>query len=222
LVDGFFMLKRKLARKKAKSRSRRKPRQQRSIETIEAIFEATARILENVEANELTTIRIAELSGYGVGTVYDYFPNKKAILVAMARRELDKTFHSVQKIMTGDRGAGDESMTRLAMRAAIRGFGGRQRLRRILLETMIAQGHSAELAQPVERIAQHLVGNEIGEAGTSMRRLRPESLYVLTRAVIGVIRAAVMEGNTKFSQQLLENELTELSEAYVQRCLESA
>jgi hypothetical protein len=87
---------------------------------------------------------------------------------------------------------------------------------------MIAQGHSAELAQPVERIAQHLVGNEIGEAGASMRRLRPESLYVLTRATIGVIRAAVMESNTKFSQQLLENELTELTEAYVQRCLESA
>jgi AcrR family transcriptional regulator len=210
---------RKSARKKGKLRGRRNPKQQRSVETTEAIFEATARILESVEVNELTTIRIAELSGYGVGTVYDYFPNKEAILVAMARRELEKTFRSVQKIMTADRQSDDESMTRLAMRAAIRGFGGRQRLRRILLETMIAQGHSAELAQPVERIAQYLVGNEIGEAGASMRRLRPESLYVLTRAVIGVIRASVMEGNSRFSQQLLENELTELTEAYVQRCL---
>ena len=114
------------------------------------------------------------------------------------------------------------STTRLAMRAAIRGFGGRQKLRRILLETMIAQGHSAELAQPVERIAQYLIGNEIGEAGAPMRRLRPESLYVLTRAVVGVIRASVMEGNTKFSQQVLENELTELVEAYVQRCIGTA
>jgi hypothetical protein len=110
-------------------------------------------------------------------------------------------------------------MTRLAMRAAIRGFGGRQELRGILLETMIAQGYSAELAQPVERIAQHLLGNEIDEAGAPMHRLRPESLYVLTRAVVGVIRASAMESNTKFSQQLLENELTELAEAYVQHCL---
>jgi len=210
---------RKPARKTAKSRGRRRPKQQRSVETIEAIFEATARILESAEANELTTIRIADLSGYGVGSIYDYFPNKEAILVAMARRELEKTFRSVQKIMTAEEPRNGESMMRLAMRAAIRGFGGRQRLRRILLETMIAQGHSAELAQPVERIAQHLVGNEIGEAGAEMRRLRPESLYVLTRAVIGVIRASVMEGNTRFSQQLLENELTELTEAYVQRCL---
>ncbi|HTQ13851.1 MAG TPA: TetR/AcrR family transcriptional regulator [Rhizomicrobium sp.] len=210
---------RKPARKSAKLLGRRKPKQQRSVETIEAIFEATARILESAEATELTTIRIAELSGYGVGTIYDYFSNKEEILVAMARSELEKTFRSVQRIMTAGLQRGDESMTRLAIRATIRGFGGRQRLRRILLETMIAQGHSAELAQPVERIAQHLVGNEIGEAGTSMRRLRPESLYVLTRAVIGVIRASVMEGNTKFSQQLLENELTDLTEAYVRRCL---
>lgn len=202
-----------------KTKSRRNPRQQRSVETIEAIFEATARILESAEPSELTTIRIAELSGYGVGTIYDYFPNKEAVLVAMARRELEKTFRAVQKVMTA---VGGDSTTRLAMRAAIRGFGGRQKLRRILLETMIAQGHSAELAQPVERIAQYLIGNEIGEAGAPMRRLRPESLYVLTRAVVGVIRASVMEGNTKFSQQVLENELTELVEAYVQRCIGTA
>ena len=206
-------------RKKAASRKRRRPTQQRSLETIEAIFEATARILESVGPSELNTIRIAELSGFGVGTIYDYFPNKEAILVAMARRELEKTFRSVQKIMTTDRQGSDESMMRLAIRAVIRGFGGRQRLRRILLETMIAQGHSAELAQPVERIAQHLVGNEIGEAGAPLRRLRPESLYVLTRAIIGVVRASVMEGNTRFSLQLLEDELTELTDAYVQRCL---
>jgi AcrR family transcriptional regulator len=78
-------------RNSAKSRSRRRPRQQRSVETIEAIFEATARLLESAEPNELTTIRIAEVSGYGVRTIFDYFPNKEAILVAMARREFEKT-----------------------------------------------------------------------------------------------------------------------------------
>jgi AcrR family transcriptional regulator len=209
-------------RKSTKPRRRRMPRQMRSVETIEAIFEATARLLESAEPSELTTIRIAEISGYGVGTIYDYFPNKESILVAMARRELEKTLRSVQKTMTAENHRGAETMIRLALRALIRGFGGRQKLRRVLLETMIAQGHSAELAQPVERIAQHLVGNEIGEVGASLRRLRPESLYVLTRATIGVIRASVMEGNTKFGQQVLENELTELTEAYVRRCLESA
>src|ERR1700704_6450906 len=178
-----------MARKKVKARSRRAPQQQRSVETTEAIFEATARILEIAEPSELTTIRIAELSGYGVGTVYDYFPNKEAILVAMARRELEKTFRSVQKAMTADERGNAESMTRLGLRALIRGFGGRQRLRRILLETMIAQGHSLELAEPVERITQNLIGTDLGAMNAPMRRLRSESLYVLTRAIIGVIRA---------------------------------
>ena len=47
----------------------------------------------------LTTARISEVAGYGVGTVYGYFPTKNAILVAMARQELDKTFRSVQKAL---------------------------------------------------------------------------------------------------------------------------
>ena len=206
-------------RKKPKLRSRRDPKQRRSQETIEAIFEATARILESTEPRELTTITIAKLSGYGVGTIYDYFPNKEAILVAMARRELEKTFQSVQKALTTDKPDDAETITRLALRALVRGFGGRLKLRRVLLETMISEGHSVELAAPVERIAQQLIGNEIGNAGDPVRRLRPESLYVLTRGIVGVIRASVMEGNTKFSQQTLENELTELAMAYIQRCL---
>ncbi len=209
-------------RNKITSRSRRRPRQQRSVGTIEAIFEATARILENAESSELTTIRIAEVSGYGVGTIYDYFANKEAILVAMARRELEKTLRSVQKTMTADEQGNAETMTRLALRALIRGFGGRQKLRRILLETMIAEGHSLELAEPVEKITQHLLKTDVGIVGAPRRRLRPESLYVLTRSIVGVIRASAMESNTKFSQQTLENELTMLAMAYVERCVSAA
>src|SRR3974377_90482 len=133
-------------RKKRRPKSRRTPRQQRSRETIGAIFEATARLLERTGPSELTTIGIAQLSGYGVATVYDYFPNKEAILVAMARHELEKTLRSVQKALSSDILDGAETTMRLAIRALIRGFGGRQKLRRILLETMIAQGYSIELS----------------------------------------------------------------------------
>jgi len=67
-----------MARKKLKCETP-EPRQQRSVDTIEAIFEATARILEGAEPNELTTIRIADCRLWR-GTVYDYFPNKEASL----------------------------------------------------------------------------------------------------------------------------------------------
>jgi AcrR family transcriptional regulator len=199
--------------KKAKARARRTPRQARSIETVGAIFEATARILQRDGPQGLTTGRIAEASGYAVSTIYDYFPTKDAILVAMARRELDRTFETLQKAVASTNAAGGEAATRTLIRAMIRGFGGRQRMRGALIETMIASGHAAELAQPVDRIAALLLTTGGAVAG----RLSPESLYVLTRAIIGAIRAWAMEGAARVTPQVLESELAELARAYVAR-----
>jgi AcrR family transcriptional regulator len=194
--------------------ARRRPRQQRSVQAVEAIFEATARLLESQGLAALTTARIAEVAGYGVGTVYDYFPNKNAILVAMARQELDRVVRSIQKALkqadTGD----TATATQRAMRALIRGFGGRQRLRGALLTSMIAQGHSSELATPIEVIIEFLREQERTLDTDDWTRLRPERLYVLTRAVVGVIRAWAMEGTTRVSAQALEIELTELVRSY--------
>ena len=47
----------------------------------------------------------------------------------------------------------------------------------------------------------------------------PEQLYVLTRAIVGVIRAWAMEGGGEVGAQTLEIELTELVRSYVQHCL---
>lgn len=197
---------------------RRTPRQQRSVQAVEAIFEATARLIESQGMETLTTARIAELAGYGVGTVYDYFPTKNAILVAMARQELDKTLGSVQRALRQD-SEGPTTATQRAMRAMIRGFGGRRRLRGALLSTMMAQGHSSELTRPVEMIADFLRRQETLVDGADLTGMPPERLYVLTRAIVGVIRAWAMEGGGDVSAQTLELELTELVRSYVQHCL---
>lgn len=66
---------------------RKKGRQQRARVTQEAIIEAVARFLESDQAYNLTTNRIAEIAGVSIGSLYQYFPNKEAILVALIRRE---------------------------------------------------------------------------------------------------------------------------------------
>ena len=205
--------------KRAKPRVRRTPTQARSIETVKAIFEATALILQRDGAQGLTTGRIAEMSGYGLSTIYDYFPGKDAILLAMARQELDRTFQSIQKAVLTTDGEDGETATLMLIRAMIRGFGGRQRMRGALIETMIARGHSAELAHPVEKITALLLAGDGTSFGADLRLLSPESLYVLTRSIIGAIRAWAMEGDTRVSPQALESELAELAQAYVGRCL---
>jgi AcrR family transcriptional regulator len=201
--------------KRGSPSARRTPRQRRSVQAVEAIFEATARLIESQGLEALTTARIAELAGYGIGTVYDYFPTKNAILVAMARQELDKTVAAVQRALRQADAEAPATATQRAIRAMTRGFGGRRRLRGALLGTMIAQGHSAELARSVEMIGEFLRRQEAPIDGADLTGILPERLYVLSRAVVGVIRAWAMEGGGQVSPQTLEIELTELVRGYV-------
>lgn len=65
---------------------RKRPHQQRSAATVDAILEA-ARILERKGLDALTTNAVAELAGVSIGSLYQYFPGKAAILAELIRRE---------------------------------------------------------------------------------------------------------------------------------------
>lgn len=66
---------------------RKRPRQRRSEVTVEAILEATARILEERGLDSLTTNAVAELAGVSVGSLYQFFPNKTSLLAELIRRQ---------------------------------------------------------------------------------------------------------------------------------------
>ena len=74
-----------------KPNQRRSPRQARSRATWNAIVEASAQILEREGPEGLTTNDVAERAGVSIGTLYQYFPDKQAILIAAARRELTRS-----------------------------------------------------------------------------------------------------------------------------------
>ncbi len=61
-----------------------KPRQARSQATVDAIFEATIQVLLKDGLPRLTTIRVAERAGASVGTLYQYYSHKEALLFATA------------------------------------------------------------------------------------------------------------------------------------------
>jgi AcrR family transcriptional regulator len=67
---------------------RRKPRQDRSRDTVEAILEAAAQIFERHGYAAGTTNRIAQRAGVSIGSLYQYFPNKDAIVMELARRHI--------------------------------------------------------------------------------------------------------------------------------------
>lgn len=68
---------------------RKNAKQDRSKQTINFIMEATSRILKSGEA--LTTNHIAKLAGISIGSLYQYFPNKKSILKKYIDKEVQET-----------------------------------------------------------------------------------------------------------------------------------
>jgi AcrR family transcriptional regulator len=68
---------------------RKSPRQARSAATVEAIRTATIQVLLAEGVARLTTTRVAERAGVSVGTMYQYFPHKEALLFALVSEKLE-------------------------------------------------------------------------------------------------------------------------------------
>lgn len=75
---------------------RKTPRQARAIATVDAIFEATIQVLTIEGPHRLTTTRVAQRAGASVGTMYQYFPHKKALFYALNERYLDRLAGKVE------------------------------------------------------------------------------------------------------------------------------
>ena len=84
---------------RAQLKPRKRPSQARSKATVEAILLAAAQVFRGQGYAASTTDRIAERAGVSVGSVYQYFPNKDALLVALAERHIDTGFTIVRDLL---------------------------------------------------------------------------------------------------------------------------
>jgi AcrR family transcriptional regulator len=92
---------------------RKTPTQTRSRVTVEAILEAAAHILEKEGDKALTTNRVAERAGVSIGSLYQYYPNKQSLLVALHARHLDKIKASANAAIDEVGGSLAEAVVRL-------------------------------------------------------------------------------------------------------------
>jgi AcrR family transcriptional regulator len=78
-------------RKSARISSRKQPKQARSTGLVAAILDAAVQVLAKEGAQRFTTARVAEKAGVSVGSLYQYFPNKAAILFRLQSDEWRQT-----------------------------------------------------------------------------------------------------------------------------------
>lgn len=86
-------------RQTARISSRKQPQQARSTELVSAILEAAIQVLAKEGAARFTTARVAEKAGVSVGSLYQYFPNKAAILFRLQSDEWVQTTAMLQRIL---------------------------------------------------------------------------------------------------------------------------
>ena len=79
---------------------RKLPVQERSTQLVADILKAAVRVLEREGAQRFTTVRVAAAAGVSVGSLYQYFPNKQAILYRLQVDEWQKTGAALHTLLT--------------------------------------------------------------------------------------------------------------------------
>ena len=201
---------------------RRIPRQARATETVAAILEAAAQVLEASGLGGFTTNAVAERAGVSVGTLYQYFGDKTAILFTLAQQELELALSDVGRALQAEAHPLVEGRVRAMVRAIVNAFRGRQRARKAVLQAILAQGRGLETMEPLAAFIAH-ASEQIGRGPKPvLTTLSPEQVFVLSRSMMGTIRAAVLEEQPFFRSRAFEDEIVRLVTAYLDAVTRSA
>lgn len=186
---------------------RRIPRQVRATSTVDAILTAALQLLETGGVEQLTTNHVAERAGVSIGTVYQYFADKQAILSALAERRAAAVRDGIAAMLIE---RPDLGTVRPIVRALMTGFEGSPATRRALLDALFHRGGEDVLRQHHQAFFMSIAGKARLDVA-----LTPESAFVLTHAAIGLLRAASAEPELRLDPVALETELVRLMEAYL-------
>ncbi|WP_372661954.1 TetR/AcrR family transcriptional regulator [Hydrogenophaga sp.] len=99
---------------------RKQAQQARSLVTVDAVFEAAIQVLLSEGVPRLTTTRVAERAGVSVGTLYQYFPNKQALLYAVLQRHLSRVGDAVEEAARSVHHAPLATMVNVVVEAFVR------------------------------------------------------------------------------------------------------
>lgn len=164
----------------AKQKPRKTPRQMRSVQMQQLIHEAAARILAREGPARFNTNRVAEVAGISVGSLYQYYPNKIALLLALHEQEIYATWSAVEAELFAPTGTARERMSR-AIRRFFLTEAEEAPMRALLADAAVALSETEAFAEQERSIAKG-VGRFLAEA--LGRRARTVDLDFETELVL--------------------------------------
>lgn len=165
----------------------------------------------------MSTNRIAERAGVSIGTLYEYFPNKQAILVALAREQLSADERTLLAHTQPIPGEPLPTFVRRLVSAVLALHAHEYQIRRAAMGEQ-AQGHRPEHSQLNEAVTTH-VANALEQLEHPVSEL---ARFTLTRAVLGAVHAAMHERPALLTEPVFERQVTALALAALHALREPA
>lgn len=187
---------------------KKQPKQKRSKEVVEAVLDAAARILSKIRLKDATTNKIANTAGVGIGSLYDYFPNKSSIAVALMDKRIEKIVVDFEALLEAPHRSLESLVNDSIEFIAEDFFGRRQFLREIFL---LAPEHGRMEALYKARIKaakileSYLVSKHLKDPDWA----RWKSFFLI-HTLLGLLESYVIIEEANFEIELMKNEMRTL------------
>ena len=193
---------------------RKTPVQRRSGATVEAILEAAIQVLLKLGAEKLTTTAVAARAGVSVGTLYQYFANKQAMLHAVLEQHLNEVLDTMLRVCSEQRGASAATMVRVLVSAFLDAKWKRPEASVALYAISM---YPASRAMQIQLRKRALAGMTKMLASACDARFGDveEVAGMLYAAMAGASRSTLEGGATKATVVRLREQLVLMCEAYV-------
>jgi len=196
---------------------RKSPVQARSTASVDAILEATIQVLLDVGKERLTTTRVALRAGVSVGTLYQYFPNKSALLQAALRRHLDEITEAVERVCREQKG---NTLRQMATALIITFLEAKLRDGKtsVALYSVSSDVDGAKIGQEMERRASKAIAAMLETASEKLTTDPRLVASMLRDAMVGVGRRMLESGSPEKQLEGLRREMIIMACAYLDAC----
>jgi AcrR family transcriptional regulator len=194
---------------------RKTPVQARSMVTVEAIYEATFQVLLAMGGpDRLTTTRVAERAGVSVGTLYQYFPNKQSLLLAVLKKHQDQVASAVELACRRNHGQQVSTMIEAVVAAFVDAKMERSDISMALYATAVGAQERALMNKAVKRAGAVMAAMLATAPDTKFADL-PFTSLMLISAMGGATRAVLEAGCSPRMVRMLRKQLVLLCQGFL-------
>jgi AcrR family transcriptional regulator len=197
---------------------RKLPRQARSKATVDAVITAAAQVLIERGYEGTTTAHVAERAGVSVGSLYQYFPNKEALIAVLIERHADEIVRIMQRTLSDPANATLEDGLRAIIRAATSAHHLDPTLHKILNEQVPRVGRLAKAMDSSRQITRLIERFLRAHASEMKPGLDPAvAAVVVETALEALSHKAVIARRDLLADGLIGREMFSLVSGYVLR-----